>query len=110
MRNIDIELVYEQSCPNVPAARSLLQTACARLGLAQHWREWELSDPNLPAHARGYGSPTILVNGRDVAGAAPGVSACCRLYNGAQGPQGVPELDQVVHVLQACAEDDRSRD
>lgn len=94
-----IELIYEQTCPNVDAARLLIESACAQLGRAADWREWEVSDPQFPAHARGFGSPTILVGGIDVAGQSAGVSDCCRIYSGERGVQGVPSLEQVVQAL-----------
>ena len=94
-----IELIYERSCPNVEAARALISTACAELGRAAHWQEWEVSDPLLPAHARGFGSPTILINGTDVAGQSAGVTDCCRVYPAEQGVQGVPALEDVMQAL-----------
>ncbi len=100
MSNLSIELIYERTCPNVDAARSLIQDACTQLGRSAEWREWEVSDPQLPAHAHGFGSPTILVNGADVAGQSAGVSDCCRIYSSERGAQGVPALDQVVRALQ----------
>lgn len=94
-----IELIYEQSCPNVDAARAVISSACAKLGRSANWQEWEVSDPQLPAHARGFGSPTILINGTDVAGQPAGVTDCCRVYPGEQGVQGVPPLEQIVRSL-----------
>jgi hypothetical protein len=63
-----IEFIYEQSCPNIADARAQLRLALEQTGLPAHWQEWEHSDPKSPAYARRYGSPSILVEGEDVAG------------------------------------------
>lgn len=94
-----IELIYEQTCPNVDAARTQIKAACAQLGYSADWREWEVSDARLPAYARGFGSPTILVDEVDVAGQVASVTDCCRIYPAAEGVQGVPALEQVVQAL-----------
>ncbi|MBU1191786.1 MAG: hypothetical protein KKA36_03130 [Gammaproteobacteria bacterium] len=97
-----IELIYERTCPNVEAARALIKAACAQIGCSAEWHEWEVSDARLPAYARGFGSPTILVDMVDVAGQSAGVSDCCRIYPGGKGVQGVPALEQVVQALKGC--------
>jgi hypothetical protein len=63
-----IEFIYELNCPNVADARAQLRMAMEQTGLPVHWQEWEHNDPNSPAYARRYGSPSILVDGEDVAG------------------------------------------
>ncbi len=66
-----VDLIYDADCPNVAAARSQLLAAFARAGRAARWSEWDRGRPDSPGYVRGYGSPTILVDGRDVAGAEP---------------------------------------
>jgi len=75
--------------------------ACAHAGVAASWVDWDQKSPESPMHIRGYGSPTILVNGRDVADAASGSGEdSCRLYpDGADGFRGLPAVDQVVAAL-----------
>lgn len=97
---IRIELIYEKTCPNIEAARGQLARALIRAGIPGQWTEWEISDPDMPAHARGYGSPTVLVNGRDVAGDRPVENQCCRLYPQTSGVNlGAPTVDQIVAAL-----------
>jgi hypothetical protein len=81
-----VELIYDADCPNVLSARSRLIEAFTRTGISARWREWERSSPDAPDYARAYGSPTILVEGKDIAGVAPsaGVRAC-RVYSDARG-------------------------
>lgn len=99
-----IDFIHEPQCPNVSQARQHLREALARAGWPQDWREWEIGDAPLPEHLRGYGSPTILVGGREVTGAAPGGSDdCCRVYRDAQGTlRGVPSVEVIVAALEAA--------
>lgn len=100
-----IEFIYDLDCPNVSTARAQLMKAIAAAGTRSQWVEWDRSSPESPAHARRYGSPTILINGRDVAGEAPRAeSTCCRLYTGADGRmQGVPSVGTIAALISAGA-------
>jgi len=57
---------------NADAARGRLKKAFAYFGRAPRWTEWEQHDQNAPDYAKRYGSPTILVDGKDIAGMEPG--------------------------------------
>lgn len=96
-----IELIYEKTCPNINAAREQLLKALYKADMVLHWNEWEISDNETPDYARNYGSPTILVNGIDVAGEKPVENAiCCRLYTDENGfSSGSPNLNDIVNVL-----------
>jgi hypothetical protein len=92
-----IELIYDADCPNVPEAREQLLEAFAMLDLPPRWQEWRSDDPKMPKHARGYGSPTILVDGQDLSetGQIDG-TAGCRVYTTAEGLRGVPTVEEIV--------------
>lgn len=62
-----IELVYDRDCPNVDRARGTIRAALEQVGSSATWVEWDRGDASTPAALRDYGSPTVLVNGRDVA-------------------------------------------
>jgi len=96
-----VEVVYDVGSPNVNGVREALLQACARAGVAASWVEWDSKSPGSPVHIREYGSPTILVNGKDVADAEPGLGEdSCRLYpDGANGFRGLPAVDQIVAAL-----------
>jgi hypothetical protein len=98
---MNVELIYDTGCPNVAAARSVLMKAFARTGVAARWREWERSSPDAPAHVRHYGSPTILVDGKDAAGSEPSESApSCRVYRDEHGKLArTPTLKSVCSAL-----------
>lgn len=99
-----IELIYDLDCPNVQRAREALFQALGEAGLPPSWTEWERKSPASPEHVRRYGSPTILVEGRDVAGAQPGEGLdSCRLYHqGAAGLQGVPAVADLAAALRSA--------
>ena len=98
-----VELISDAECPNVDDARTQLNRAFAEAGLSPLWTEWRSDDVTSPAHVRGYGSPTILVDGRDVANGAPGVAACCRVYAREDGSlRGVPDVEVIAMALRAA--------
>lgn len=93
-----VELLYFAECPSLPAAREQLRRAFDAVGVAPQWTEVDVTADAAPAHTRGYGSPSILVDGREVTGAAPGGGSSCRVYVGS-GVPGVPPLDAIVAAL-----------
>ncbi|MBI3185133.1 MAG: MerC family mercury resistance protein [Myxococcales bacterium] len=101
-----VELIYDRQCPNVTQARANLLEAFAEVQLPARWSEHLIEEA--PAHARGYGSPTILVDGQDVAGASPGEESSCRLYEAAGGGvTGVPQVSQIAAALRRAQAADR---
>ncbi len=96
-----VELIYDADCPNVAAARAQLLRGFAAAGLTPRWREWERGDAASPHYIHAYGSPTVLVNGRDVAdNSADADAACCRLYPARDGRfSGVPSVETLATAL-----------
>lgn len=96
-----IELIYEKTCPNVDAARKQLKTALEQAGLEPTWLEWEVSDPQAPEYSQAYGSPTILVDEKDVSGQELGdCRDNCRIYTDENGAlQVVPSVEKIVNAL-----------
>lgn len=80
-----IELIYDADCPNVESARAALRQALDAVGLPLTWTEWLRGSPEAPEHAECYGSPTVLVDGRDVLDDAGVEASACRLYRDASG-------------------------
>ena len=81
-----IQLIHFQGCPNVDAARAAVRAALAEEKLDVSVEEIDVEDPAAPAWARGWGSPTILIDGQDVVGQEPSASSACRLYAGGTPP------------------------
>lgn len=96
-----VVLIYDTDCPNVQRARKALLEGFGLAGLRPSWTEWDRKSPESPAYVRGYGSPTILVDDRDVAGVAPGDGgSSCRLYHSGSGAfDGAPSAEQVAEAL-----------
>ena len=89
-----IEFLYFDGCPNTPQLREYLEAALeqsagsfAAIDLTQ------LADNDL---RRGYGSPTILINGRDLfeAPIPSSPSMSCRIY-----PGGLPDTNTLIAKL-----------
>lgn len=98
---LKVELIYDTNCPNVKKARLQLLRAFAESGLPPKWQEWDRGSPESPAHVRSYGSPTILVNGQDVASTLPSDGANrCRIYLDKNGKfRGVPSIETITSAL-----------
>jgi hypothetical protein len=70
------------------------------------WSEWSTSDPECPEDLRRFGSPTILVNGEDVAPGPhpwkpgePGSGPRCRLYRDGDEISGAPSAGRVTQAI-----------
>lgn len=93
-----VELLYFPGCPNIDPARVQLQRALIEVGLPPQWTEHDVNADDAPPHTRGYGSPTILIDGRDVSGGSPAEGTACRLYPDSEMP-GAPPLAAVLAAL-----------
>jgi|GEM_PF-172703 len=101
-----VELIYDHDCPNVEMTRTRLLQAFAEVGVSARWEEWERGDNSSPPHFRAYGSPTILVNGKDVAGVHPSENIdCCRLYTYAnRSLNGALSVEMIAAALRNTAD------
>jgi mercuric ion transport protein len=100
MKMPSIDFIFDSDCPNVAAARAGLIRALSQAGLALTWNEWRIGDPDMPQRTMGFGSPSILIDGIDVAGAAPGDAQSCRVYAQPDGTvSGLPSIEQIVGAL-----------
>ena len=92
-----IQLLYFPGCPHVDAARRQLSQALGTLANAPQVIEVDVTDPSTPPHLRSWGSPTILVDGADVALGVP-TGRSCRIYPGSE-IAGVPPLAMIEAAL-----------
>ncbi len=95
-----IELLGFPGCPNTPELRDHLRAALASIG--KGWTFRDTNQETLPEHdlRRGWPTPTVLVDGRDLFGmpAPTEPSMGCRIY-----PGGVPEAKDIAEKLKAAA-------
>lgn len=101
-----VDLVYFRGCPHVDTARDAIREALRDLPGVSGWREWDRDDPATPEALRAYGSPTVLVDGRDVA-PADADGACCRVYAAEEGVGGAPSPDAIRAAVTAHSESRR---
>lgn len=98
-----IELIYCPDCPHVNLARERLSEALTQAvgDVVTQWQEWDSTDPEAPDYVRGFGSPTILINGQDVVPEEGHQEALsCRVYRGPQGkPSGAPSVETILGSL-----------
>jgi hypothetical protein len=109
-----IHLLYFEGCPNAEKARRNLASALSAAYLdSTGWEETDVQLPSSPEEWRGFPSPTILVNGRNIedgstrpagaAGAAddpaPGSAGSCRLG-------GAPAIEIILKGLKLYGEAD----
>jgi mercuric ion transport protein len=87
-----IQLLSFPECPNVDAARAAIHRALRDARLDLPIEEIDVSRDDAPAWAKRWGSPTVLVDGVDVAGelATDAETSCCRLYK-----DGAPTVAQI---------------
>lgn len=103
MNKPDIELLWWAGCPSTERALAELQVALEDTGLSGlEVRMTEVRD-EAHARARGFvGSPTILVEGEDVAPAAGGeeIGLSCRVYRRRDGRiSPTPDRDDLRGAL-----------
>ena len=97
---MNVQFLAFSGCPLADPARENLKKALADCGM-NNFEEVDILDPASSEDLRGWGSPTILVNGMDVTGLPKGNSVSCRVYP-FQG--GVPDVQSIVAWLKAVTE------
>ena len=100
-----VEVLYVADCPSHPATVELVRSVLAAEGLAPRIHEVLVKDERMARELRFCGSPTIRINGSDVATESPEpkqFALSCRIYQGAR-KTGIPPLELVRRaVVEAC--------
>lgn len=94
-----VEFIYDLECPNVDQARSNLVIALNKAKHPAKWKEWDRNSEDSPDYAKEYGSPTILVDGKDIVGSEPQSENNCRIYSFGGSNSGVPPVDMIASKL-----------
>jgi len=105
---VNVELLWWEGCPSTERALTAVREALSELGLSGvevHMREIETGDD---AEAAGFvGSPTILIDGRDIVPAADGeqIGLSCRVYRQRDGRMSpIPDPDDLREALARAAQ------
>lgn len=102
-----IELVWWEGCPSTERALSELREALAEVGLdGTEVRTIEIETDEDAAQAGFRGSPTILIEGVDVAGGDPDepTGLTCRVYRRRDGRVSpIPDPDDLREALRRAA-------
>ena len=96
-----VEVLYVAECPSHPAAVKLAKDVLTEEGIVAEVSEVLVSTENMARDLRFRGSPTVRVNGRDVAGEVSGgdtFGLSCRLYQG-WGQIGLPPVELVRRAV-----------
>jgi hypothetical protein len=96
-----VEVLYVPECPSHPAAVKLVREVLNSEGVAAEVREVLVRDDSMATDLAFYGSPTIRINGRDVAGEpsrARGFALSCRLFPGS-AEIGLPPVEMVRRAI-----------
>jgi len=98
-KDTTVELIFSPDCPNVDLARGRLTEALSTLGRALAWTEWNRESSAAPEYARQYGSPTVLVDGRDVWASPASLADSCRVYPSDEGFDRAPSVQALIAAL-----------
>jgi hypothetical protein len=103
-----VEVLYVSECPSHPAAVKLVRDVLTAQGVAADIHEVLVVDEKVAHELRFIGSPTVRINGRDVAAETARLKTfalSCRLYPGSQ-EIGLPPAE-LVHraVIEAIVGD-----
>jgi hypothetical protein len=104
-----VEVLYLADCPSHHAAVKLVRDILTTQGVVADVQEVLVTDGRMADELKFPGSPTIRVNGRDVASESSGeqtFALSCRLYPGTQQP-GVPPVEMVRRAVTEAAAGDR---
>ena len=94
-----VQLLFFEGCPHVDQARRALRQALESAGLGDvEVEEIDVDAASTPMVLRDWGSPTILIDGVDVAGERRPSGRSCRLY-GKGGQPGFPSRSLIEEQL-----------
>jgi hypothetical protein len=101
---VEVLYVYVADCPSHPPAVKLLRDVLAAEGIKAEIMEVLVADERTASELKFRGSPTIRINGLDIAGESSDAGTfACRLY---PGPHqiGVPPIEMVRRALAQARE------
>jgi hypothetical protein len=101
-----VDILYFEDCPNLAAARALVERIAGELQVVTDIHLIQVGDLDAAVGLRFLGSPTIRIDGQDV---EPGAAERddftfgCRVYRGQRGVSGRPDEAWIREALKAAA-------
>ena len=96
-----VEVLYVPDCPHHRSAVNQLRDVLSAEGVRTEISEVAVTDAKAAEEFRFRGSPTIRINGRDIAGESHSTlsfALACRMYPGAK-EAGVPPLEMMQRAV-----------
>lgn len=96
-----VEVLYVAECPSHLGAVKLVREVLTAQGVTAEIQEVLVADQRMASELRFLGSPTIRINGRDVAGESQteqSFGLSCRLYAGSKHV-GLPPAEMIHHAV-----------
>ena len=101
---LKVEVLYIANCPSHLPTVKLLKDVLAAEGIKAEITEVLVADEQMMTRFKFRGSPTIRINGLDIAEDSSNVGAfACRFYPGSQ-QNGVPPIELVRRALLSARE------
>jgi hypothetical protein len=99
--SVRVAILAREDCPNRGMAIAVVERVVDETGIPAEIEVVELADAEEAEEYRVLGSPTVLVDGRDVDPEPlyEGFSADDRLYKTPRGPSGWPEAEWIRDAL-----------
>jgi hypothetical protein len=99
---VTIEILHFDGCPNHDLADRRIREVLRELGLQAEVVHVSVKDENAARETRFPGSPTIRVNGADVAPGSDGepFGMRCRVYPTSSGFDGAPDKDAIRTAIE----------
>jgi len=103
--SIRVEILAREDCPNRGMALVVVERAVDETGVPAEIEEIEVTSDEDAEELRALGSPTVLVDGRDVDPEPlySDFSADDRIYRTSRGPSGWPEAEWIRDALLRAA-------
>jgi hypothetical protein len=106
---VKVEVLYLPDCPHYPRAVQRLRDVLLAEGIAAEIHEVAVMNSRAATEFKFRGSPTIRINGRDVAGESREqdlYALACRIYPGAK-EVGVPPAEMIRLAVRKVIEGER---
>lgn len=100
-----VEILYVAGCPHLAAARDVVERALAVARVRAEVRDVLVTEQSAKDAAGFGGSPTVLINGRDVELASE-AGLACRIY---PGGKGYPSLETVRRAVERTLAEEKAR-